>query len=70
MNRGDEEGMQLPCNLNFEEKKKHIMVLKNEMGLVMITDYAPLFLFAGKNCQVTACLPTYERIQRSICHNI
>ena len=65
MNRGDEEGMQVPCNWNFEGKKKHKMVQKNELGLAMTTsDYAPLFIFAGKNCQVTACSPTYECVTK------
>ena len=34
VNRGDGEGMQVPCTLNFEGKKKHIIVLKNELGKI------------------------------------
>lgn len=64
MNRGDEEAMQVQCNWNFEGKKKHKIIQKNEMGLAMTTsDYALLFI-AGKNCQATACLPTYERVTK------
>ena len=33
VNWGDGKGMQVPCTLNFEGKKKNI-VLKNELGKI------------------------------------
>lgn len=34
VNQGDGEGMRVPRTFNFEGKKKHIIVLKNELGKI------------------------------------
>jgi len=44
VNSGAGEGIQLPCTLNFEGRRK-ILFLRS------ISDNMPLFLFARKNCQ-------------------
>ena len=34
VNRCDREAMQVPRTLSFDEKKKHVIALKNELGAI------------------------------------
>ena len=69
VNQGNGKGMQVPCTLNFETKKKQIFFLRMSWARLtsndkqqIIPDYMPLFLLTRKNCQncLFTIIQTYD----------